>query len=95
MCPDTCHLCTQVVPTGRPSPRYQGTVSAPGVVIDTSKGDAVGAGDAFTAAMAHQLVHNATPQEALKAANRYAALVATKEGAMPVVSSDELAGIGF
>ena len=74
---------------------HQGTVSAPGVVIDTSKGDAVGAGDAFTAAMAHQLVHNATPQEALKAANRYAALVATKEGAMPVVSSDELAGIGF
>ena len=73
----------------------QGTVSAPGVVIDTSTGDAVGAGDAFTAAMVHQLVHNATPQEALKAANRYAALVATKKGAMPVVSSDELAGIGF
>ena len=73
----------------------QVTVSAPGVEIDTSTGDAVGAGDAFTAAMAHQLVHNATPQEALKAANRYAALVATKKGAMPVVSSDELAGIGF
>ena len=74
---------------------HQGTVSAPGVVIDTSKGDTVGAGDAFTAAMAHQLVHNATPQETLQAANRYAALVATKKGAMPVVSSDELAGIGF
>ena len=73
----------------------QVTVSAPGVVIDTSKGDTVGAGDAFTAAMAHQLVHNATPQEALKAANRYAALVATKKGAMPVVSSDERAGIGL
>ncbi len=73
----------------------QGTVSAPGVEIDTSKGDAVGAGDAFTAAMAHQLVRNATPQETLHAANRYAALVATKKGAMPVVSSDELAAIGF
>ncbi len=73
----------------------QGTVSAPGVEIDTSTGDAVGAGDAFTAAMAHQLVRNATPQETLDAANRYAALVATKKGAMPVVSSDELAGIGL
>jgi fructokinase len=73
----------------------QGTVSAPGVEIDTSKGDAVGAGDAFTAAMTHQLVRNATPQETLHAANRYAALVATKKGAMPVVSSDELAAIGF
>ncbi len=73
----------------------QGTASAPGVEIDMSAGDAVGVGDAFTAAMAHQLVHNATPQETLHAANRYAALVATKRGAMPVVSSDELAGIGF
>ena len=73
----------------------EGTLSAPGVEIDTSTGDAVGAGDAFTAAMAHQLVRNATPQETLHAANRYAALVATKKGAMPVISSDELAGIGL
>ena len=73
----------------------QGTVSTLGMEIDTSTGDAVGAGDAFTAAMAHQLVRDATPQETLQAANRYAALVATKKGAMPVVSSDELAGIGF
>jgi fructokinase len=73
----------------------QGTVSAPGVEIDTSAGDAVGAGDAFTAAMAHQLVRNATLEETLHAANRYAALVATKKGAMPVVSSDELAEIGL
>ena len=73
----------------------QGTVSAPGVEIDTSTGDAVGAGDAFTAAMAHQLVRNATPEETLHAANRYAALVTTKQGAMPVISSAELAEIGF
>ncbi len=71
------------------------TVSAPGIEIDTSTGDAVGAGDAFTAAMAHQLVRNATPQETLQAANRYAALVATKKGAMPVFSLNELAGIGL
>ena len=73
----------------------QGTVSVPGAEIDTSAGDAVGAGDAFTAAMAHQLVRNATPEETLHAANRYAVLVAMKKGAMPVVSSIELAGIGF
>ncbi len=73
----------------------QGTVSAPGVEIDESAGDAVGAGDAFTAAMAHQFVRDATPQETLHAANRYAALVATKKGAMPVLSSEEVAGIGL
>ena len=68
----------------------QGTVSAPGVEIDTSSGDAVGAGDAFTAAMAHQLAHNFAPQEALRVATRYASLVATKKGAMPAISADEL-----
>ncbi len=73
----------------------QGTVSAPGVEIDPSVGDVVGVGDAFTAAMAHQLVRDATPQETLHAANRYAALVATKQGAMPVISSEELAEIGL
>jgi fructokinase len=65
------------------------------VEIDASMGDAVGAGDAFTAAMAHQLVRNATPQETLHAANRYAALVATKRGAVPALSFDDLAAIGL
>jgi fructokinase len=73
----------------------QGTVSTRGMEIDTSPGDVVGAGDAFTAAMAHQLVRNATLQETLRAANRYAALVTTKRGAMPAFSSDDLAGIGL
>ena len=52
-------------------------------------------GDAFVAAMAHNLVRNAKPQEALDAANRYAALVATKQGAMPLLSSVELAAMGL
>jgi fructokinase len=72
-----------------------GTVSAPGVEIDTSTGDAVGAGDAFTAAMTHRLVRNASSQEALEAANGYAALVATKQGAVPAVSASDLAAIGL
>jgi fructokinase len=69
------------------------TVSSPGVEVDSSTGDPVGAGDAFTAAMAHQLVRGATPEETLHAANRYAALVATKRGAMPALSSEELGAI--
>jgi len=73
----------------------QGTVSTPGVEVDTSTGDAVGAGDAFTAALAHRLVRNATPEETLQAANGYAALVATKKGAVPVLSSANLAAIGL
>jgi len=73
----------------------QGTVSTPGTEIDTSMGDVVGAGDAFTAAMAHQLVREATPQKILDTANSYAALVATKKGAMPVVSAEEFAAIGL
>jgi fructokinase len=68
-------------------------VSVPGIATDTSGGDPVGAGDAFTAAMTHQLVRHATPEETLDTANRYAALVATKQGAMPVLSPEELAGI--
>jgi fructokinase len=73
----------------------RGTASAPAVEIDTSAGDAVGAGDAFTAALAHQLARDATPHETLHAANRYAALVAAKKGAMPVISDEDLAGIGL
>jgi fructokinase len=72
-----------------------GTVSSPGVEIDSSTGDPVGAGDAFTAAMAHQLVRDVTPEEALCVANRYASLVATKRGAMPALSSEELGAIGL
>jgi fructokinase len=71
------------------------TVSAPGIPIDASTGDAVGAGDAFTAALAHRLVGDATLEEALQAANRYAALVATKRGAMPDIRPEELAEIGL
>jgi fructokinase len=71
------------------------TICIPGIEIDASEGDAVGAGDAFTAAMAHHLVRDATPGESLHAANRYAALVATRTGAMPTLSDGDLAAIGF
>ena len=46
-------------------------------------GDAVGAGDAFTAALAHHLLRGSPAARALDAANHYAAHVASCEGAMP------------
>jgi fructokinase len=73
----------------------EGTVTAPGIETDTSTGDMVGAGDAFTAAMTHRLVRGVAPRDALRAANRYAALVAAKQGAMPMISADELARLGL
>lgn len=47
--------------------------------------DPVGAGDAFTAALAHHLVRGHTPAQASAAANRYAAYVASRPGATPRV----------
>lgn len=73
----------------------QGTASAPGIEIDTSAGDVVGAGDAFTAAMVHQLVRNVTQQQSLDAANRYAAVIATRKGGMPEVAVEDLVRIGL
>jgi sugar/nucleoside kinase (ribokinase family) len=45
--------------------------------------------------MVHQLVREATPQEALGSANRYAALVAARNGARPELTREELAVIGL
>lgn len=73
----------------------QGTVVAAAVDVDISGGDTVGAGDAFTAALAHQLIRRAAPQEAVVAASRYAGLIASKRGAMPAVSREELTRIGW
>jgi fructokinase len=47
--------------------------------------DTVGAGDAFTAALCHHLIRDHAPDRALAAANRYAAFVASRPGAMPPV----------
>lgn len=53
--------------------------------IDTGEGDSVGVGDAFTAALTHQILRNKPLDEALNSANRYAAHIAAKTGAMPEV----------
>ncbi len=69
--------CTVITERGRAD---QG-----GLEVDTSAGDPVGAGDAFTAALAHHLARGADPERASAAANRYAAYVASRPGAMPPV----------
>ena len=65
-------------------------VSVPGVNVETDEGDFVGVGDAFIAAMTHRLVRDADPEAALAFANRYAALVATRRGAMPKLSDADI-----
>lgn len=67
----------------------QGCQEHPGCTVDAGDAepnhDSVGAGDAFTAALAHHLVRAHHPARANAAANRYAAFVASRAGAMPAV----------
>lgn len=60
-----------------------GKVEQPGVKVDTGEGDAVGVGDAFVAAVIHELLRDASAKRIATFANRYAALVAKKKGGMP------------
>jgi len=59
-----------------------------GFPVDTSRGDRVGAGDAFTAMLVHQLLAGRTPAQVAERANRYAAYVASEPGAMPGMPPD-------
>jgi fructokinase len=52
--------------------------------------DAVGAGDAFTAGLVHQILHGASLDEANDFANRIGAWVASCSGAMPPAPDDGL-----
>jgi len=67
-----------------------GRVEHPGYPLEpdgdaVTDSDAVGAGDAFTAALAHHLVRGRAASQILAAANRYASFVASRPGAMPRV----------
>ena len=55
--------------------------------------DAVGAGDAFTACLAHHFVRGHSLEEISEAANRFASWVATQEGATPPISTLKLQDI--
>lgn len=62
-----------------------------GINVDVA--DAVGAGDAFTACVAHYYMQGRPLEEISESANRLAAWVATQVGATPVVSGAQLAKI--
>jgi fructokinase len=55
--------------------------------------DAVGAGDAFTACLAHHYLHGHSLQDINESANRFASWVATQRGAMPPISTEKLQSI--
>ena len=55
--------------------------------------DAVGAGDAFTACLAHHYLRGRPLEEISEAANRFASWVATQTGATPPITTSELQNI--
>lgn len=58
--------------------------------IKVKVADAIGAGDAFTACVAHSYIRGRSLDEISEMANRFASWVATQSGATPVVSEDKL-----
>lgn len=55
--------------------------------------DSVGAGDAFTACLAHEYLRGRSLEEMSQAANRFASWVATQTGATPPISPTQLQNI--
>lgn len=55
--------------------------------------DAIGAGDAFTACLAHYYLRGHSLEDLSDLANRFASWVATQRGATPLVSASQLQGI--
>ena len=55
--------------------------------VDNTDGDSVGVGDAFTASLTHHLLRNSPLDVCISAANKYAAQVAARKGAMPDLPS--------
>jgi fructokinase len=55
--------------------------------------DAVGAGDAFTACLAHHYIRGSSLAEISESANRLASWVATQTGATPAIRADQLQNV--
>ena len=70
---------------------YEKTVEHPGIAVKVV--DAVGAGDAFTACLAHHLMRGRSLEEISESANRLASWVATQVGATPSVDRLEVQSI--
>jgi fructokinase len=67
------------------------TVEHPGFRVKVA--DAVGAGDAFTACLAHHYLRERPLEEISEAANRFASWVATQRGATPPITPAQLHNI--
>lgn len=63
----------------------------PGIAVKVA--DAIGAGDAFTAALTHYLLRGADLATLNKAGNRWGAWVASQPGAMPALPDEAMARI--
>ena len=59
--------------------------------VPTQVVDAIGAGDAFTAAMTHYLLQAAPLKTLNEAGNRWGSYIASQAGAMPVISQETIA----
>jgi fructokinase len=59
-----------------------------GIPVDVV--DTVGTGDAFAAGLLHAMLDGETPEDALSFANRLGALVASRAGALPPWTADEV-----
>ncbi len=70
---------------------HDGRVEHSGFPVEVT--DAIGAGDAFTACLAHYYLRAASLEEISEAANRFAAWVATQRGATPPISKIQLRNI--
>jgi fructokinase len=67
------------------------TVEHPGHRVNVA--DAVGAGDAFTACLAHHYLRAHSLEEISESANRFASWVVTQRGATPPIGADQLQNI--
>jgi fructokinase len=68
-----------------------GTAEHKGLSVQVA--DAVGAGDAFAACLAHHYVRGKSLEEISESANRFASWVATQVGAMPTIHRSRLQSI--
>lgn len=66
-------------------------VEHPGIRVEVA--DAIGAGDAFTACVAHYYLQGYGLKEISESANRFAAWVATQIGATPLISQAQLSEV--
>lgn len=82
---DKCSVELLIVTLGKKGSRCvtrKSDTTYPTQVADSSNGDSVGVGDAFIACVIHHLLKGTPEAEMMKKANRFAGIVASKQGAM-------------